>query len=368
MVVSSPQSTHRFFYEFFPPPRFLEMPAVGLAVSDEAVTALELVRRKDAFAVGRFGRRPLPAGAVSGGELRRKDEVVAALRQLKDELRLDFVNASLSEEKAYLFQTRIPRVPRKEIRSVLDFKLEDNVPVPAAEAVFDYRVITNSERGAEHLDVAVTVLPQGVVRTYTGLLAEAGLTPLSFEIEAQAIARAVVGNGDRNAYLIVHFGDAKTGLFIISDETVHFTSTALIGGATITEALARHFSLTAAEARDERRVQALLIESKDMRIFLSLTDALSVLKTEVNKLSVYWRTHRGQNGEVGNDIRNIILTGRCASLAGFADYLSLALGFSAEAGNVWRNICSFDEYIPPIPFEDSLQYAAAAGLALAPLK
>jgi len=35
-----------------------------------------------------------------------------------------------------------------------------------------------------------------------------------------------------------------------------------------------------------------------------------------------------------------------------------------EVGNVWRNTFSFEEYIPPILFDESLDYAAAVGLAL----
>ena len=343
------------------------MPAVGLSISDEAITALEIVRRKGAFAVGRFGRRALPPGAVSGGELRRKEEAVAALRSLKEELHLDFVNASLSEEKAYLFKTRIPRVPRKEIRSVLNFKLEDNVPVPAAEATFDYSVITGAEPNVlDSLDVVVTVLPQKVVEAYAELFAEAGLTPLSFEIEAQAIARAVIAKGDRGAYLIVNFGDAKTGLFNVSDETVYFTSTAPIGSGAVTDAVLAHLSLhvPAEEVSGAKRAPAAQTGSAGADPFHSFGHAVLALKGEVNKLLVYWRTHHDQSNEMDKKIGTVILTGRRVALQGIDDYLSLSFGLKAEAGNVWRNICSLDDYIPPILFEESLEYAAAAGLAL----
>ena len=102
--------TQRLFHEYFPPPRFLEMPAVGLTISDDAVSAIELVRRRDAYAVGRFGRRPLLKESIMGGYVNDKDAVVGEPRKLKNELKLDFVDASLSEEKAYLFQTSIPKV------------------------------------------------------------------------------------------------------------------------------------------------------------------------------------------------------------------------------------------------------------------
>lgn len=341
------------------------MPAVGLDISDSAISALELVRHGHAFAVGRFGRRPLPAGSVSGGYVHDREAVIAELRQLKRALNLDFVNASLSEEKAYLFKAKIPHVSRKEMRDVLEFKLEENVPIPAADAVFDYTVIAQAGHDiGDHLDVSVTVLPKKVVDTYTEILDAAGLTPLSFEIEAQAVSRAVVPKGDRSTYLIVNFGEEKTGLFIVSDEVVHFTSTVGIGGAHITEAIAKYLSVGKEEAAVLKREHAAFRDRKNMDLFPSFMNAISALKDEINKLSVYWHTHKDSAGEVGRKIQKIVLCGRDAGITGFADYLSLTLQARVTVGNVWQNTFSLDEYIPSIPFDESLDYAAAVGLAL----
>ena len=367
-MLASPLSanfTERLFHEYFPPPRFLEMPAVGLNISDDAVSVMELVRHKNAYAVGRHGRRLLPKESILGGYVNDKDAVVGELRKLKSELKLDFVNASLSEEKAYLFKAKIPRVSHKEIRAALEFRLEENVPIPVEEAIFDYTIITGAGHGNEdHLDIGVTVLPKKVVETYTELLDDAGLSPLSFEIEAQAISRAVIRKGDRGTYLLVNFGESKTGLFIVSGEVVHFTSTVAIGGAHITEAIAKFLSVSAEEAIRIKHAQAAVADKKHMDMFLSLMNALSALKDEINKLSMYWHTHKSEGGEAGPRITKMILCGRDAALPGFADYLVPALQSEVAIGNVWSNTFSLDEYIPPIQFGESLDYAAAVGLAL----
>jgi len=357
--------TERLFHEYFPPPRFLEMPAVGLNISDDAVSAVELIRHRNAYAVGRFGRAPLPKGSVAGEYVADKDVVVGELRKLKDRLKLDFVNASLSEEKAYLFRTVIPNVSHKEIRAALEFRLEENVPLRASEAVFDYTIIEGTGHGSkDHLDVSVTVFPAKVVETYTELLDAAGLSPLSFEVEAQAISRAVIKKGDRGTYLLVNFGESKTGLFIISEEVVHFTSTVAIGGTHITEAIAKSLSISPEEAVRVKRAQARVAEEKNEDLFLSLLSTLSALKDEINKLTIYWHTHKREGGEAGPKISKMILCGRDAAIPNFADFLSPTLKSGVEVGNVWRNAFSLDEYIPPISFAESLDYAAAIGLAL----
>ncbi len=341
------------------------MPAVGLGISDTAVSALELVGRQGSFAVGRSGRRMLPPGSITGGSVNNREAVVEELRTLKETLKLDFVNASLSEEKAYLFKAKIPRVSGDEIRGTIEFKLEENVPIPANEAIFDYTVIGKvGHEKEDHLDVAVTVLPQKVVETYTGILGAAGLIPLSFETEAQAISRSVIGSGDRNTYMIVNFGEAKTGLFIVSDEVVHFTSTVAIGGAHITEAIGKFLSVSKEEAEVIKREHAASSEKKNTDLFLSLMNTLSALKDEIRKLSTYWHTHQDTPGALGASIYKVILCGRDASLTGLADYLALALECPVEVGNVWHNTFSLEEYIPTITFDESLDYAAAVGLAL----
>ncbi len=341
------------------------MPAVGLDISDDAVSVLELVRHKQEFAVGRFGRRVFPRGSISGGYIHDKDAVVGEIRKLKDALKLDFVNASLSEEKAYLFETKIPRVTRKEIRGVLEFKLEENVPIAASEAIFDYTLIAApGHEPGDSITAGVTVLPKKVVETYSELLNDAGLVPLSFEIEAQAISRAVIEKGDRGTYLLVNFGESKTGLFIVSNEVVHFTSTVSIGGVHITQAIAKYLSVSIEEAGRIKHEYASFKNKKNSNLFLSLMNVVSALKDEINKLSVYWRTHQCSDGVLGHKIHQIVLCGRDAGLEGFADYLALAFENTVVVGNVWQNVFSLGDYVPPLGLDDSLDFAAAVGLAL----
>lgn len=365
MSSSSAPIKHSLFRQFFPPPKFLEMPAVGLDISDAAVSAIELVRRKHSLAVERFGRRPLPRGSISGGYVHDRDAVVEELRKLKDALKLDFVNASLSEESAYLFKTKIPRVSQKEIRGVLEFKLEENVPIAANDTIFDYSLIAQAgHTGTDHLDVGVTALPKKVVEVYTELLDAAGFVPLSFEIEAQAISRAVIPKGDRDTYLIVNVGESKTGLFIVSDEVVRFTSTVGVGGAHITEAIANYLSVSTSEAVRIKHEHSAFKEKQNAHLFLALTKVISALKDEMSKLFVYWSTHKDPADELGKKITRIVLCGRDAGITGLADYLSLSFESPLEVGNVWRNVLSFEDYIPPFNFDESLDYAAAIGLAL----
>lgn len=359
------EHTSGIFSRFFPTPKFLEMPAVGFAINDDAVSVVELLPRTRGFALGRFGRRLLPTGSISGGYVHNQDVVVEEIVKLRDDLRIEFVNASLSDEKAYLFKTKLPRLATKEIRGALEFKIEENVPISPSEVVFDYDIFAKSDhKVSDHLDISMTVLPKKVAETYVDLLTKAGLVPLAFETEAQAIARTLVAQGDTGSYLIVNFGEQKTGLFIVSDEVVHFTSVVPVGGEHITEAIAKYLSISIEEARKVKRERRILKTRRNTDLFLSLVNTISVLKDEVNKISVYWNTHAEPGESLPQKITKIVLCGRDANLPGFVEYLGIALEQNVSIGNVWQNVFSLNDYIPQILFDESLDYAAAIGLAL----
>ena len=322
------------FARYFPPPNFLQMSAVGLSVTDDAVTAMELFppREGGECRVGRFGRRALPMGALSGGAIVDAPAVVAELAALRQELHLDFVRGSISEEKAYLYQARLPAVALTQIHAALELSLEENVPLAPVDAVFDF--ILGQGEDVER-EVMVGVLPRAIAEGYAALFAQAGLVPLSLSLETEAIARALCLPQTDETILVVVLNTTKTTLCVVKQGTPRFTRTVLIG---------------------------CVPDPRADEVFLACSNAASVLKDEIQKLSTYWQTHGSRNHA---SFSRIVLAGSVVGFAGFDDYLSRAFEMPVLAGNVWQNVCTLDDYLPPIPLSDSFAYAAAIGLALA---
>ena len=63
-------------------------------------------------------------------------------------------------------------------------------------------------------------------------------------------------------------------------------------------------------------------------------------------------------------VERVYLLGGSANLKGFPEYIAGKVHAQTERPDVWRNAFSFDDYIPPIDYRTSLQYATAIGLAL----
>lgn len=349
------------FDKFFPVPKFLTMPAVGVDVSDNSIRFLEFVGRSSKT-LGRFGEYKILDGTISKGEIRNIKALSDVLRKLNKDHKIDFVRASLPEEKVYLFETQIPNdALDKDIRSILEFKLEEYVPISPQNAVFDYDIISNHK---DHTDVAVAVYPKQIIEQYTLVFNNAGLTVLSFETEAQAIARAVIHEGDQGVYMIVDFGKTKTGLSIVTGGVLSFTSVLDIDGKIISESIQQHLSILEKDAERVKDEYGLLNTKNNKELFNILIGIADSLKYNIDKHYKYWRSKSNEKGDKLKPIEKVILTGSNSNLAGLPEYLSSSLRLKVERADAWINVLLSGDNVPKISKTDSLSYVTSIGLAL----
>lgn len=351
------------FSDFFPLPKFLEMRPMGLAFNERYIHAVEFVKKGRMVELGRFGVRQVPAGAIQEGYINDKRAVIEVLSSLRKELGMEFVSATLPEEKAYLFKTELPKVAEGNLREAVELRLEENVPIAAKDTIFDYAVIPNAE-DRDHVHVSVSALPFKVVDAYLEVIRASGLKPVSLSTEAATLSRALVPKGNSGTFMIVNVGEAHTGLSIVSKGVVQFSLTVPIGGDALTEGLKKQFSVSDEEAKKIKEERGFEKSRENMEIFFSLMNTVSAIKDEISKLLIYWQTHQNPSGNLGESVEKIIMCGRDCNLAGFDEYLSLTLKIPVEVGNVWKNAFSYEDFIPPITLLDSFDYAAAIGFAL----
>lgn len=354
------QTTHARSF-LFPPPAFLTMPAVGIDISDRSVRFAELLGSKGHYKIGRFGEVSIPEGVIEGGQIKNSEKLREVLFGLAKKYSISFVRAALPEERLYFFRTRVDKGTMEEMRTTLELSLEEHVPIPAFDAIFDFDVVEEFETENE---VAVTASSRELVEAYAKIFADAGMTLLSLELEAQAIMRSVVSGEDELATLIVDFGETRTGLSICHKGQVRFTSTVSVGGRTLTEVLAKNFKISMEEAEKMKREYGLQRNSPHQDLFALLLNNIAVLRDEINKHFIYWHTHKDEAGNDRPPIGQILLVGGNSNLSGLSDYLSTSLRTKTVIGDVWVNAPFPQGSVPPLPKKDSLSYATAIGLAL----
>jgi Tfp pilus assembly PilM family ATPase len=263
-----------------------------------------------------------------------------------------------------VIETEIKKsITEKEIRSILEFRLEENVPISAREAFFDYDVL-ESDTSNTGYRVVVASYARETILNYYDACREADLIPVSFEVEAQAMARAVLPETFEGAYMLVDFGKTRTGVGIVYNGALMYTSTIDFGGAVLSDTLRRVYGeKSEAEFTTLKNTQGLTKKGGDDKCYEALISGISILKDELLARVQYW--HGKDYKRHDRRLKQVILCGGSSNLLGFPEYLTESLEIPATRANVWTNTFSLDTYIPPIDARYSYGYATAVGLALA---
>jgi type IV pilus assembly protein PilM len=346
----------------FPPPEFLKMSGVGLDISDHAVRFLELRQdRRGKLSLGHYGAETLAKGIVEQGEIRDKQALVSVIKTLRNKAKFDYIYTSLPDEKAYLFQVRGGKEhDDKSFRNFIEFSLEENIPLSPRDAVFDYDIVGHE---GDNLIANVVALPSVIADSYYDVFKESGVIPLCFEIEAEAIGRAVLSHQARETGLIVDFGALKSNIMIVVGDVVRFATVIDIGSDRLTSAIARYMKISEQEAENIKRSGGFLPTKENKQVFEILLNIVSVLRDEINKYLLYWNAHQ-DDGVQNPSVEKILLVGGGANLEGLDEYLSTCFDLPVCIADVWINCFDTDNYLPEITKEESLSFVTAIGLAL----
>jgi type IV pilus assembly protein PilM len=347
------------YSKLFTPPKFLEMPAVSLEILPEGISFLVTKSTEKGLVPDKYGFIPLPPGTVSLGEIIKKDLVTKALIDIKKRTNVSFVRFSIPEEKTYIFKTHLPKLEPKEIRDILDFKIEENVPLSAKESVFDYDMLPSSKK-TDGLDLVVSVAPLKVIEEWQEIFNTTGLTPVLFSPESNNVAKSVIKDGNEQVVVVVNIRESNIILSLVIYGVVCQTSSLNFGSSTFTDLLAKYFKVAPEEAIKIRK-EKLYKESPDnMEIFSYLINTISAIKDEIYKFVSYCN----QREDVSSQVDRIILCGRDSMIMGFDKYLSLNLDLKVEVANIWINNFNLDTYVPEINKIDSEDMAVVNGLSL----
>ena len=348
----------------FPPPKYITLPNIGVDISDTSLKYIQFERKRSHdknLVLKRWGDIEIPSGVVEHGTVQDVAKLTQVLQELKKHCDTEYVRVSLPEERAYLFETKLDRgTPVKEMRGLLEFKLEENVPLSPREVYFDYDVV---EGDGNHLHVTVAVYSKDAINSYYNACREAGLIPLSFEIEAQAIARATVRAGLDGTYMVIDFGKTRMGVGIVHKGSLMYTSSVDVGGLSLSDAIRSVLGdLAESEITKIKNTQGILNTEANHEVYQALSSIMSVIEEEIKTRIHYWDTRDADPSE--RQIEKIFLCGGSANLAGLPEHLSQSLGIPTELAQVWQNAFSLETFIPPITRRYSFGYATAIGLGL----
>lgn len=346
------------FLKFFPVPKYLQFPAVGFDVSDGSVKYIELLNGAGKVTVGKFGKK-------NYGE-----DLVGTLSAIQKQHGFGMVCVSIPEEESYFVHIKLPFIKLDEVRGAIELQIEEYVPYSANEVEFDYEILKTDPRPNGYIDVNVAVLPKKIVSKYLDIFRAASLIPISVMIEAEATSRAAVPADSKEVVMVVNVGKINTILSIVVRGSVRFSYTFKFGGDFIVRHMRETCLLNDEDAEKIKNERGMVDSRENQYIFECLLPIVSSIRDDISKHCEYWSDHKSEflKGEDFGDISKLIVCGSQSIIPGFIEYLSVTLGIRTILADTWVNVLKFDEYVPPIGRNDSLEYATAVGLALSSLR
>ena len=364
----------------------LKTEAFGIDISDSSLKIAKLEKKGKSLQLVSFGKTEVPAGIVEGGEIKNGEALAGVIQKAirnatGKKIATKYVVASLPEEKSFLQVIQLPRMKdEEELKQAIYFEAENYIPMPADEVYIDFQIVPPVSNHLDHFDVLIVALPKKTVDPYILTFKKAGLKIKALEIESSAITRALVKNGvSPHPLLLIDLGENRTTFMIFSGYSLRFTNVLSISTKQFSQAIADALQISFKEAEELKLAYGLSekyqikIEDKAKKerspgkIFEVLLPYLKDLAQQMRKYFDYYQTHISHEhlSPGGKVVEKILLSGGGANLKGIAQFLSLEFKIPTEIANPWINI--FQEpfsRVPELPFEKSLSFTTALGLAL----
>lgn len=342
----------------FPVPHSLIMSEVALSVHDGELRFSQITHSHGKPSPKAFGVILLPEIRLDGQDQKSREEALKILSTFATEHDYRSVRVIVHEDEAYVFLLTVPSIDPSTFRSAIESSLEENVPIPPSNALFEYQIVSLDEVRNETV-LSVTVLPEKAVGAYNDLLRAGGLFPVSFETEARALSRALVREGDDTVHALLHIGRRHSVMAIVEKGVVSFSSSIGVGSFDIVKVVSKSLNVSLEEAERLILEKGFETGKEDMQIFDAGMPVLSTLHDEIGKMLVYWKA-RNKKGPTA-PLSDIIISGKYSLMNGVAKYIAVTSQLPVKIGSVWTNILDTQDVPPEVSLGDSLDYGSVIG-------
>lgn len=344
---------------------------VGLDIGSSAVKAVELKPSGKGHKVVAFGSEPIPADSIVDGAIIDGAAVADAIRRLFEThgIKDKDVCASLSGNAVIVKKITLPPMSEAELAESIYWEAEQYIPFDIQDVSLDYQIVNGGVAGkgkaaaGTGMEVLLVAAKKEKIADYTGVIAQAGRTPVIVDVDAFALQNAYEVNYGLEpgaVVALIDIGASITNINIVSGEQSLFTRDISIGGHAYTEALQKelHLSQEQAEALKKGGPAIDGIDFEQARpVLRAVTDNVLL---EIQKTFDFFR---GTTGTAHID--RIVLSGGASRVDGFAEMLAERFDAQIEEFDPFKTI-AFDaqKFGVTVPADVSATSAVAVGLAL----
>jgi len=338
---------------------------IGLDIGSSAVKAVELKPAGKGFRVAAYGEEPVPADAIVDGAIIDAAAVAEAIRQVFERNKAfkgKDVCASLSGNAVIVKKITLPVMTESELGESIYWEAEQYIPFDIQDVNLDYQILDAGtgpdSRGS--MEVLLVAAKKEKIGDYTGVIAQAGRTPVIVDVDAFALQNAFdvnYGLDPGQVTVLLNAGASAININILQGEQSMFTRDISIGGNAYTEAVQKELDLPHELA--EQLKKGIPVDGA------SFEEAQPVLRAVTeNVLLEVQKTFDFFKATASSDrIDRIMLSGGASRVDGFRDMLHERFNAPVEEFDPFRTV-GWDAKKFGDPLEVASTAAVALGLAL----
>jgi len=273
---------------------------------------------------------------------------------------------SLSGQMVFPRFVRLPAVAEDKLLQMVQYEVEQNVPFPMNEIVWNYQFIGDAAMGEQSAMIVAAKTEN--VREITDHIVEMGLEPEIVDVAPMALYNCLRYNYSQldGCTVLLDIGARSTNLIFIEDEKIYNRCIPVAGNA-ITQEIAKSFELSFAEAEALKRQVAFVslggvTASEDEvseRVSKIVRNVVTRLHAEINRSVNFYRSQQGGSAPI-----RMFLTGGSSVMPHLDTFFRDKLQIEVNYLNPFENVGISNRINSDRVSMDAFVLAESVGLAL----
>ncbi len=321
----------------------LKLPSVSRKVlsidfGSKEIKVIEGKYSKNNIQISKAITIPVESHFYKDGEILDQDMLSTLLKvSLKEnKASTDLAYGIINSSNIITREITIPKVPEKEISSIIGYQLGDYLPVDPEDYVVNHLILESKlEDEVEKLDILLIGVPKDMVLSHLELMKASGLKPQILDYQGNAMAKLLNFNGLVNDFYntrdlviaSIDIGHNSSKLTIIKNGNIQVTRVVDIGTEAIYENLSSVFDYSWEDM--EQKIIGIEDVSVSKDEFTDDNRLLNIVRTTLTnlmeKIEMVFRYYLTR--EMGNNINFILLQGGLSNINGvdnlFSNYFNI---------------------------------------------
>jgi type IV pilus assembly protein PilM len=313
---------------------------VGLDIGSSGIKLVQLKENRGRYILQKFGFKPLEPEVIVDGTVMDEGRVVAAIKELFDELNVKVkqVAVSISGHAVIIKKISLPPMPDDELEGQVKLAAEQYIPFDINEVNIDFHVLpaAGGEASEGEMSVILVAAKKDKINELTELVKGAGLMPMVMDVDAFAIENMHAINypmSQDETTALVNVGASVMNINIVSKGTSLFTRDIPIGGNRYTESIQRELGLSYEDAEalkkggkpsggNQAAATQGVIESVNAEVASEIARTIDYFKSTVTE----------------GEVQQVLLCGGGAQIAGLVKQLRDRMHAVVEVANPFAEV------------------------------